>query len=326
MSGVRASGSETAGGDPSRRDDPQWPRSSAWLAGGGARSDGAPRLAVLGVPLAATSISPSRADTTPTAVRAALGRFSTAYAAADPRDDVDLESVAVDDLGDVALDGLTIADAQAAITAAVAGVAADLVVVLGGDNALTRPALRGRCPDLERAGLLTLDAHHDLRGFHAGITNGTPVRGLLDDGLPPRHVVQIGLGSFTNSRAHRRFALDAGITVVTADAARAEGVGTCVARHLAALARRCDAVWVDLDVDVLDRAFAPGCPGARPGGLAPWELHDAARVAGRHPVVTGVDIVEVDAAADAGGRTVDVAAQCLLHAAAGLAARGPAPG
>jgi formiminoglutamase len=304
-----------------RRDDPQWPRASGWLAGGGDQPGGGRRLAVLGAPLSVTSISPSRADTTPAAIRAALDRYSTAYAAADPTDDVELESVAVDDLGDIVLRGLSIADTQAAITAAVAGVTADLLVVLGGDNAVTRPALRGRCPDLKRAGLLTLDAHHDLRGFHAGITNGTPVRGLLDDGLPPHHIAQIGLGSFTNSRAHRRFALDAGITVVTAREARDEGVGACVGRHLAVLAERCDAVWVDLDVDVLDLAFAPGCPGARPGGLAPWELLDAAVVAGRHPAVTGLDIVEVDAAADADGRTVDVAAQCLLHAAAGLAAR-----
>lgn len=303
-------------------EDPQWPRASAWLAGGGAPAAGAPRLAVLGAPLSATSISPSRADRTPAAVRRALHRFSTAYAADDPRDDVDLEVVAVDDLGDLALPGLAIPDTQAAIAAAAAGATADLLVVLGGDNAVTRPALRGRCGDLRRAGLLTLDAHHDLRGFHAGITNGTPVRGLLDDGLPAAHVVQIGLGSFTNARAHRAAALASGITVVTARAARAEGVGACVARHLDALAARCDAIWVDLDVDVLDAAFAPGCPGARPGGLAPWELLDAALVAGRHPAVTGLDIVEVDASADTSGGTVDVAAQCLLHAAAGLAARG----
>lgn len=304
-----------------RPEDPEWPRASTWLATGGAQHAGAQRLAVLGAPLASTSISPSRADTTPAAVRRALRRFSTAYAADDAHDDVDLEHIAVDDLGDVAIDGLSIADAHAAITAAVAGRSAELLVVLGGDNAVTRPAVRGRCPDLRRAGLLTLDAHHDLRGFHAGITNGTPVRGLLEDGLPPGSIVQIGLGSFTNSRAHRRLALDSGIAVVTAGAARGEGVGACVSRHLDALAERCDAIWVDLDVDVLDASLAPGCPGARPGGLAPWELLDAAFVAGRHPLVTGLDIVEVDAAADTTGGTVDVAAQCLLHAAAGLASR-----
>ncbi len=301
--------------------DPEWPRASAWLAGGGSTAPEAPTLAVLGAPLSETSLSPSRAHTTPGAIRRALARFSTAYAAADPVDDVDLDTVAVRDLGDLDLHGRSVDVVHTVIAEALAGVTADLVVVLGGDNAVTRPAVRGRCADLASSGLLTLDAHHDLRGFHAGITNGTPVRGLLDDGLPAGHVTQIGLGTFTNSRVHRRMALDAGITVVSADGARAEGVGACVLRELDRLAQRCDTVWVDLDVDVLDAAFAPACPGARPGGLAPWELHAAAFVAGRHPAVAGIDIVEVDAMADHAGRTVDIAAQCLLHAAAGLAGR-----
>lgn len=304
-----------------RREDPEWSRASSWLAGQGQPGPDAPTLGVLGAPLSVTSISPSQAHTTPAAIRRALARFSTAYAAVDPRDDVDLEAVAVTDHGDIELQHLDVAGTQTAIERAVSRVDADLIVVLGGDNALTRPALRGRCPDLGSTGLLTLDAHHDLRGFHAGITNGTPVRGLLDDGLPAAQIVQIGLGTFTNSRSHRRLALDAGITVITAEAARWEGVGACVRRNLELLADRCASVWVDLDVDVLDAAFAPGCPGARPGGLAPQELHAAAFEAGCHLSVTGIDIVEVDAAADHAGRTVDVAAQCLLHAAAGLATR-----
>jgi formiminoglutamase len=298
-----------------RTEDPQWPRASAWLASGGAADPAAPTLTIVGAPLSATSISPSRAHTTPPAVRRALARFSTTYAADEPADDVALDAVAVRDVGDLDLHDLPVDDTQTRIAEAVRAVAADLVIVLGGDNAVMRPALRGRCPDLATAGLLTLDAHHDLRGFHAGITNGTPVRGLLDDGLPAGHVTQIGLGRFTNSGIHRRTALDAGIAVVTADAARREGVGACVRRHLDRLAGSCDAIWVDLDVDVLDATFAPACPGARPGGLAPGDLLDAAFVAGRHRAVVGIDIVEVDAGAD------DRAAQCLLHAAAGLARR-----
>jgi arginase family enzyme len=303
------------------REDPQWPRASTWLAGGGSTRAGAPTLAVLGAPLSATSLSPSQAHTTPAAIRRALSRFSTAYAAPDPTDDVDLEAVDIDDLGDLDLHQRPISTTQDVIREAVAAVRADLLIVLGGDNAVTRPAVRGRCQDLTATGLVTLDAHHDLRGFHAGITNGTPVRGLLDDGLPGPQIAQIGMGAFTNSLAHRTLAFDHGITVVTADASRRDGVGASVRRVLDDLARRCEALWVDLDVDVLDVAFAPGCPGARPGGLAPWELCAAAFEAGRHPSVTGIDIVEVDAVADRDGRTVDVAAQCLLHAAAGLAGR-----
>ncbi|MCW2601599.1 MAG: Formimidoylglutamase [Frankiales bacterium] len=196
---------------------------------------------------------------------------------------------------------------------------ADLVVLLGGDNAVTRPAMRALLP-LATSGLLTLDAHHDVRGFHDGPTNGTPVRGLVEDGLRGDHVVQVGLGQLSNSRAYRDWCEDRGIRLVGVDDARGR-VGIAVKEQLDRLAQTCTDLYVDLDVDVVDSAFVPGCPGARPGGLSPYELLEAAVEAGRHPLVRAVDITEVDAAADPQGRTVDLAAMCLLSVAAGLAAR-----
>lgn len=293
-------------------EDPLWPRASDWLATGGARSG--PRLAVLGVPLSRTSISPSGAHQTPAAVRRALRRFATFHAALD----ADLERVSVTDLGD-----LDVADADAAdhldrVDPSVAG-GFELVVVLGGDNAVTRPVMRGLLP-LASSGLLTLDAHHDVRGFHAGATNGTPVRGLIEDGLAGHHVTQVGIGTLTNSRAYRDWCEDRGVHLVDVDRCRGR-VGAVVREQLDRLAETCTDLYVDLDVDVVDRAFVPGCPGARPGGLLPHELLEAAAEAGRHPAVRVIDVVEVDAAADLDGHTVDLAAMCLLSAAAGLTRR-----
>lgn len=297
-------------------EDPLWPRASAWLQSGG--SAGGRRLGVIGVPLSRTSISPSGAHETPAAVRAALRRFATFHAGLD----VDLEELAVTDHGD-----LDVADCvgDAALTAVDAGLAGiggeELLVLLGGDNAVTRPALRTLLPDLPHAGLLTLDAHHDVRGFHAGPTNGTPVRGLVEDGLLGAHVVQVGLGDLSNARAYRRWCDEQGIVSVGAAQARREGVGAVVRAALDRLAQTCDSLYVDLDVDVVDSAYVPGCPGARPGGLTPQDLLDAAAEAGRHPLVRAVDVVEVDATRDPSGITVDLAAMCLLAVAAGLARR-----
>ena len=296
-------------------EDPWWPRASHWLAAGG--SPTGRRLAVVGVPLSRTSISPSGAHTTPGAVRAALRRFATFHAGLD----ADLEELHVTDHGDLEVAALGGTEALTETSAALARLEpADLVVLLGGDNAVTRPAMRTLLP-LASSGLLTLDAHHDVRGFHAGPTNGTPVRGLIEDGLPGRQVVQIGLGALSNSRAYRIWCQDRGVTLISADQARDEGVGTVVRRELDRLALSCSGLYVDLDVDVVDRAFVPGCPGARPGGLTPSELLDAAVEAGRHHAVRAVDVVEVDATADPTGITVDLAAMCLLSAAAGLVAR-----
>lgn len=297
-------------------EDPQWPRASDWLASGG--DPRGRHLVVVGVPCALSSLSPSRADTTPAAVRAALRRFSTF----DADLDVDLERLRVTDAGDLPVASLSGAELLDAVQAGVRALpSADLVVLLGGDNALTRPAARALLPELGRGGLLALDAHHDVRGMHAGPTNGTPVRGLLDDGLPGEHVVQIGIGTLTNSRAYRNWCDEQGISVVTATQARRQGVAEVVREALDDLAGHADALYVDLDVDVVDSSSAPGCPGARPGGLHAWELLDAAAEVGRHPAVVAVDVVEVDAEADSEGRTVDLAAACLLRVAAGLAAR-----
>ena len=318
-------------------EDPHWPRASWWLEGrdaDGLASD-APLLAVLGAPLSQASHAGNNCHKAPAMVRSALGRFSPFAAGVgwpEPRN-VDLSTVRPVDLGDVAIGDLDNVAAQSEIAGAVAALPnhpslardPDLLVVVGGDDAVIRPVINGMGCDLGRTALLTLDAHHDVRVYYRnmGPHNGTPVRGLIDDGLPAANVVEVGISSFGNSVFYRAWCDDRGVTVVGAAAARAEGVGPCVARHLEALAERADVIFVDFDLDVLDSAFAPGSFGARPGGLASWELHQAAFAAGSQAKVKGICIVEVDPALDDRAcTTVDNAALCLLHAAAGLASRG----
>jgi formimidoylglutamase len=274
-------------------------------------------MGVVGVPIRLGSLSGGRFDLAPDAIRGAMARYST-FA-----DDIDVRTVAVEDAGDLAVADARPEEALGEIAGAVGGRldAYDAIVVLGGDNSITRPACRGLGPDLTRVGLLALDAHHDLRDTSQGLNNGNPVRALLEDGLSGRHVVQAGIQPFANSAAYASVARDADITVVTADEVRARGIISVVQGSLDVLASRVDAIYVDLDLDVLDRAFAPACPGSRPGGLAPWEVLAAARVAGTHPKVRAIDIVEVDPERDVAEVTVLTAAACLLSFAAGMAAR-----
>lgn len=194
-------------------------------------------------------------------------------------------------------------------------------VVLGGDNAITRPVVSGlHGPDLTRVGVLTLDAHHDVRHLDDGPRNGSPIRGLLQDGLPGRNVVQVGIGRFTNSPEHARFCREQGIGVVTAPQVHEHGIDWAIDRALEHLGD-VDVVHVDFDVDVLDVAHAPACPGARPGGLHPEQLFRAASRLGAVAHVASADLVEVDAASDDGGRTVMATAMTLLAFAGGLARR-----
>ncbi|KRF33856.1 formimidoylglutamase [Yonghaparkia sp. Soil809] len=294
--------------------DPLWPRAGDWTAWTpGARAD----AVVVGIPTWRTSLSPGRAHTTPAAIRDALR-----YCSADALARADGSPLVVLDAGDaVEPDGA----GEAAATARVAEVAAtaSLVIVLGGDNAATVPAALGAWgARIASAGLVTLDAHHDLRD---GISNGSPLRRLLEAGLAGARVSQLGIEPLVNSRVYAARAAAHGISVVT----RAELLRTPIdAAMTAALDRAASAggpVHVDLDLDVCDRAVAPGCPASVPGGLSAIELRTAARLAGAHPAVTSIDLTELDAARDsADQRTVRLAALCVLEALAGLATR-PVP-
>lgn len=198
----------------------------------------------------------------------------------------------------------------------------DLTLFIGGDNAITRPLVAAQSDSLTKVGLITFDAHHDVRNLDDGPNNGNPIRGLIEEhGLPGQHIVQIGIHSFANSSTYRRYADESGITTVTIRQLEEIGIGAAVDVALSQLSAICDVVYVDVDVDVLDRAFAPGCPGARPGGLTVRELSHAVSRCAAHPSVKTMDFVEVDPTLDNHDQTMDVLAHLLLAAAAGLASR-----
>ena len=295
--------------------DPNWPRASRWLEG-----DHLPhpigRIAVIGAPVRLGSITPGRCDLAPQAIRSALSRFS-AY---DVEFGRELSELAVGDFGNLAaLPELTVEQSFAPIkeVSAAALQNSDAAILLGGDNSITRPGCHAVGP-LNKCGLLTLDAHFDLRDLDNGLTNGNPVRALLADGLPGSQIVQIGIQSFANSKAYHDVARHAGITVVTADQVFAQGIEAAVCGALEQLAHTADSIYVDLDLDVLDRSFAPATPGSRPGGLAPWQIRRASRLCGLHPKVRAMDLVEIDPEKDIADATCLAAAACLLSFASGL--------
>lgn len=321
--------------------DPLWPRAGGWptweRAAGNVAGD-APHdedrrsgvdLAIVGVPTSRTSLSPTNAHETPAAIREALRRYSshlvepgTPGRRGDEAETVLDEALAIVDAGDVEDPDGEADEQRAAARIAALAAEAGLVVALGGDNACTVPAALGVAAahgGLEQAGLITLDAHHDLRD---GRSNGSPVRRLVEAGLDPRRIVQIGIADFANSRAYRQRAKDLGITVIHRDELHERPLGEIVAEALDVAGAGGGAIHVDLDVDVCDRSVAPGCPASVPGGLAAHELRRIARLLAGDPRVRGIDIAEVDATADApDGRTVRLAALLVLEAAAGLAAR-----
>ena len=289
--------------------DDLWPRAGDWPALDS--FDGPVDMVLVGVPAWRTSLSPTGAHQTPAAVRAALRRYSPALMAGP----IDLGTLRVADAGDVAEpDG---PEGEAAVRALVAQARdrARLVVALGGDNSATYGVTQGT----GATGLITLDAHFDLRD---GVSNGSPVRRLIQDGLDPRRVVQIGIADFANSAAYARRAAEYGITVIGLDDVRRRGLADVIAEGLEVAGAGGGGIHLDIDVDVCDRSVAPGCPASVPGGLAAWELRALARAAATDSRLVSADIVEVDATADAADeRTVRLAALCVLELLAGVGMR-----
>ena len=272
-------------------------------------------VALIGAPLNERSLTPGRCDLGPKALRAVLPRLST-Y---DLETEVELD-VRVHDAGDVPLKAVSPADAFDPVRDAVAAQAhRALTILIGGNNAITRPAAHAL--GLERVGVLTLDAHFDLRDTDQGLTNGNPIQALLDDGLDGRRVSQIGLAPFANTRRAHEKAMAAGISVRAARECRDQGLAGIVAEELERLSGLCDVIHVDFDIDVIDRSQWPASPGARPGGVSAQDFFDAARIIGAHSKVRAVDLTEYDPSLEVGDLGSLTAGRWFCEILAGVQAR-----
>ena len=272
-------------------------------------------IALLGFPVHKSSITPNSCHLAPKAIRSALARYSTYSASSD----VDLRDLKITDLGDVT--GADSNNGKKVIAKKVNGLLDKygLLIALGGDNSITYTVASGLFGDLSRVGLITLDAHHDLRD---GNTNGSPVWRLIQAGLPGKNIVQIGISDFANSKEYSTRAKEAGIFVITRAQLRNKSIADAMKQAFAHLGRNVDHIYVDLDVDVCDRSVAPASPAATPGGISADELRQAAFLAGANYKVRAVDITEVDPKRDSKDeRTVRLAALLVLEIAAGYKTR-----
>ena len=279
-------------------------------------ANGAP-VGLVGAPLAVGSVTPGHCDQAPGALRKVLRRIG--------RYDVETRrelASHVADHGNVAIEGLTIEAATAPIRDACAASVARhaLTLVVGGNNAVTRPALLSLGLPLETVGLITLDAHFDLRDTRQGLGNGNPVRALREDGLPGRNIAQIGLAPFANSAAMHRDADNGGHYVATIGEVRTRGIAAVIGEALRHVAH-CAALVIDCDIDVIDRSQFPGAPGARPGGMSATDFFVATRLLAADPKVRLIDLTEWDPPLDPSDLSALVAGRWMAECLAGYGLR-----
>lgn len=229
------------------------------------------------------------------------------------------------DYGDAAVVPADPVRSHAAIEAIVTEVAGTrtLPVVLGGDHSITEPEVRALSRIHGPVGLIHFDTHTDTGSevFGVEFSHGTPMYRLVRDGhVPGARYVQIGLRGYWPGEAEFAWQRDHGITSFFMHDVRELGIRLVVEQAVAAVGT--GPVFLSVDVDVLDPAFAPGTGTPEPGGMTSADLLWAVRTVASSVDLVGLDVVEVaPTAIGSADITALVAERVVREALTGLAVR-----
>ncbi|MHB8399135.1 MAG: agmatinase [Candidatus Limnocylindrales bacterium] len=199
-------------------------------------------------------------------------------------------------------------------------------IVLGGDHSITWPSATA-VAELHRPGsigIVHFDAHADTANDDWGVLagHGTPMRRLIESGaVAGRNFVQVGLRGywpripvFEWMREHgMRYHLMREIEDRGAEAVVADAIGEALDGP--------DAIYLSLDIDVIDPGLAPGTGTPEPGGMLPREVLRAIRQVVGAVELAGMDVVEVSPPYDHAETTAMVANRAVLEAISALAVK-----
>ena len=230
--------------------------------------------------------------------------------------------------GDPARSHAAIADAVARIVGAGA-----VPIVLGGDHSIAYPDVKAVAEALPHGSLAVVqfDTHADTATENWGVrsAHGTPFRHLVDeDVIPGRRLVQIGLRGYWPAHEEFEWARAKGVRWHRMQQVTERGIDAVIEDVLDAVADASH-LFLSVDIDVLDPAFAPGTGTPEPGGMSTRELLRAVRRLVLERGLAGMDVVEVSPPYDHSEITALAAHRVVLEALAALAlhrtGRNPAP-
>lgn len=220
----------------------------------------------------------------------------------------------VADFGDLAVNPLSIEDTFARIERGIADIleAGARCLAVGGDHSISLPILRAVAKKHGPVHLIQFDAHNDLwdEYFGSKYSHGTPFRRAFEEGLlVDGGVLQVGLRGQVYGKDDFDFAQTHKVKMVTAEEFHNKGLKT-VERYLRLL--RGKPVYVTLDIDSVDPAFAPGTGTPQVGGFTSHQIIELVRAL-RGLNIVGCDLVEVSPPYDSGEITSLLAANLLFE-------------
>jgi agmatinase len=167
-------------------------------------------------------------------------------------------------------------------------------IVLGGDHSIAEPDISACAARHGPIGLVHFDTHTDTGREVFGVerSHGTPMFRLVEAGkIDARRYAQIGLRGYWPGEAEFAWQAEQGIISFFEYDVRELGIDEVVRRTVARVGE--GPVFLSVDVDVLDPAFAPGTGTPEPGGLTSSELLRACRTVAERLTIVGADVVEV---------------------------------
>jgi len=199
-------------------------------------------------------------------------------------------------------------------------------VVLGGDHTIALPDVTGvaRHVGWGRVSVVHFDAHADTGDTQFGslLGHGTPMRRLIESGAARGdRFLQIGLRGYWPEPPTLAWMAEQRMRSYDMAELVARGLDECLDEAFDVATDDCDAVFLSVDVDVVDPGMAPGTGTPEPGGLSSRQLLDAVRRAGMELPVAGIDVVEVSPPYDHAEVTAYLGNRIVLEALSGIAWR-----
>jgi agmatinase len=224
------------------------------------------------------------------------------------------EKYRVADYGDFVVNPLSIEDTFRRVETQMKAVldAGALPVSVGGDHSLSLPLLRAVVKKHGPVGLIQFDAHNDLwdEYFGSKFSHGTPFRRAIEEGLLRKGCfLQVGLRGQVYSRHDFEFARKNKVQMITAEEYHGGGIALF---HRKLKAFRGKPVYVTLDIDCVDPAYAPGTGTPQVGGFTSIQILELVRAL-RGLKIIGCDLVEVSPPYDSAEITSLLAANLLYE-------------
>ena len=252
------------------------------------------KYVVFGVPFDVTSTYRTGARFGPNAIRQASLNIET-YSF---RSGIDVEDLALHDLGDlhastspkrtVDMLKLVVADLLAA---------KKMPIGIGGEHTITLGIMKGLGVKAKKTALVSFDAHLDLRKEFMGLTlSHTTFMRLINEEVKPAKIVEVGTRAVCKEEL--AYAEQSGIDFFTSQQIRREGVAQIIQKLKEALEPYAN-VYLTIDMDVLDPAFAPAVQNPEPEGIETHALVDIVCALCDKRVV-GFDVLEVAPSYDQG--------------------------